>query len=62
MSNLNALVDLCLHPDIPYWDKESYITQKTTISFSHGICPECLSKFYPNYDSNQAKQHDDTQS
>lgn len=26
---------------------ESYITQMTTSKFSHGICPECLSKLYP---------------
>lgn len=113
MTNLNALVDFFLHPEIPYFDKEhlivggitcffsiflfgllfiymrhlnkaqstietlenilpicsnckkirkagsdpkqmdswqsieSYITQMTTARFSHGICPECLSKLYP---------------
>jgi len=115
MTNLNALVDHVLHPDIPYLDKEhlivggvtgfvslvlfgllfiyvrhldnalntiktlenillicsnckkiretdsdpkqmdswhsieSYITQKMTTKFSHGICPECFSKLYPEY-------------
>lgn len=124
MSNLNALVDLILHPDIPYFDEEhlivggitgfvsivlfgmlfiyvryldnaldriktlesilpicsnckkirktdsdpkkmdswqpieSYITQKTTTIFSHGICPECFSRLYPEYDDNKAKQND----
>lgn len=116
MSNLSALVDLIIHPDIPYFDNEhlivggatglvsgilfgllfvhmrrleaalrtirslerilpicsgcrkirqpgtdpakvdswvpieSYITQKTATTFSHGICPECVSKIYPEYD------------
>ncbi|MBK9797624.1 MAG: hypothetical protein IPP58_14255 [Holophagaceae bacterium] len=26
---------------------ESYITEKTKTEFSHGICPECLAKLYP---------------
>jgi hypothetical protein len=115
MSNLNALVDAVLHPDISYFDNEhlivggitglvslilfgslilyvrhldralgriktletilpicanckkirkpnsdpknmeswqpieSYITEKTTAEFSHGICPECAAKLYPQY-------------
>jgi hypothetical protein len=113
MSNLNALVDAFLHPEIPYFDTEhlivggvtglvssillgllifytrhlekalkrinmiesflpicanckkiripnsnphnkeswqsieSYITEKTTTQFSHGICPECATTLYP---------------
>jgi hypothetical protein len=31
---------------------ESYITQQTTTKFSHGICPECLTTLYPDYDDN----------
>ena len=115
MSNLNALVDAVLHPEIPYFDKEhlivggvtgllssvlfgllvlyarhlenalrkiktlesylpicasckkirisnsgpdikdswqpieSYITEKTTTRFSHGICPDCAAEIYPQY-------------
>lgn len=115
MSNLNALVDLLLHPEIPYLDPEhiivgsatalisavafgvlliyvrhlskaldtirqledilpicshckkirrvgedpakieswqpmeSYISEKTTAQFSHGICPECMSTFYKEH-------------
>lgn len=114
MANLSPLVDLFLHPDIPYFDNEhlivggiygavslvilglllfhirslneamdkisqlemflpicanckriripdsdpekmeswrqieSYITEKTTTQFSHGICPECFDKYYAN--------------
>ena len=122
MTNLNALVDFFLHPEIPYFDKEhlivggitgfvsivlfgllfiymghlnnalntiitlesilpicsnckkirktdsdpeqmdswqsieSNITQKTTTKFSHGICPECLSKLYPEDTDSKMKQ------
>jgi hypothetical protein len=115
MSNLNALVDAVLHPDIPYFDEEhlivggltglvniilfgllalyvrylnkalsniktlegilpicsnckklrqpgsdsqnmeswqpleAYITAMTTSRFSHGICPECAAKLYPQF-------------
>src|SRR5512146_578498 len=114
MANLNPLVDVILHPAIPYFDKEhlivggingivsmvifgllifhvrslnkametinrlekflpicstckriripdsdpekmeswrqieSYITEKTTSEFSHGICPECYERYYAN--------------
>ncbi len=28
---------------------ESYISEKTEAQFSHGICPECLKKLYPEF-------------
>jgi hypothetical protein len=115
ISNLNAIVDSFLHPEIPYFDQEhlivggitgsvstilfgliilythhleqalskvrilesflpicanckkirisnsdstkmtswkpieSYITEHTTTQFSHGICPDCLKKLYPEF-------------
>jgi hypothetical protein len=121
ISNLNAIIDLVLHPEIPYFDLEhmivggvtglvslllfgllfrhmhrleialntirsmekilpicsccrrirkpgadpkqvdswvpieAYITQKTTTTFSHGICPDCVSKIYPEYDDRKAE-------
>ena len=127
MSNLNALVDAVLHPDIPYFDGEhlivggitgfvciilfgclilyvrhldnalrkiitlesilpicsnckkirkpdsdskkmeswqpleSYITEMTTSKFSHGICPECAAKLYPQfYGKKRNSQQQDT--
>jgi hypothetical protein len=114
-SNLNALVDAVLHPDIPYFDEEhlivggitglvniilfgflilyihylndalsniktlesilpicsnckkirkpdtdsqimnswqpleSYITEMTASQFTHGICPDCAAKLYPQF-------------
>jgi hypothetical protein len=127
MSNLNALVDAVLHPDIPYFDTEhlivggitglvslilfgllalhvrylnkalsniktlesilpicsnckkirkpdsdpnnmeswqpieAYITARTTSQFSHGICPECAPKLYPQiYGKGRRSQPRDT--
>ena len=127
MSNLNALVDAVLHPDIPYFDEEhlivggitglvsiilfglltlyvrylnkalsniktlesilpicsnckkirkpdsdpknmeswqpleAYITAMTTSQFSHGICPECAAKLYPQfYGKQRNSQQQDT--
>ena len=28
---------------------ESYISEKTEAKFSHGICPECIKKLYPDF-------------
>ena len=28
---------------------DSYLTENTDISFSHGICPECVAALYPEY-------------
>lgn len=30
---------------------ESYITEKTSTEFSHGICPNCRAALYPDYES-----------
>lgn len=119
LANLNAIVDLFLHPEIPYFDQEhlivggisglvsalllglvilyarqleqtlneikvlesflpicsnckkiritdadadqqeswqsidAYITQHTSTSFSHGICPECKQKLYPEFENDE---------
>jgi hypothetical protein len=40
---------------------ESYITEKTRTEFSHGVCPECREKLYPEYVRKvQNEQHRDT--
>lgn len=32
---------------------DAYITQHTSTSFSHGICPECKRKLYPEFESDE---------
>jgi hypothetical protein len=37
-----------IRDDEESWQKlESYIHQHTDAKFSHGICPECIQKHYP---------------
>ncbi|MCJ7716584.1 MAG: hypothetical protein MUO54_08695, partial [Anaerolineales bacterium] len=37
--------------DKGYWDKiESYLHKHSNAEFSHGICPECAKKYYPDMD------------
>lgn len=28
---------------------EAYVSEHSGAEFSHGICPECVIKMYPNY-------------
>lgn len=38
-----------------YQQIEKYITEHTEASFSHGICPECAKKLYPEYFKDEQK-------
>ncbi|MFO7890834.1 MAG: hypothetical protein R6V04_10895, partial [bacterium] len=50
---LRGLVPICMHckkmrDDQGYWNKlEKYIEDRSDVTFSHGICPDCLEKYYP---------------
>lgn len=50
---LRGLLPICawcknVRSDKGYWTKiEAYISANSDASFSHGICPECLKKHYP---------------
>jgi len=53
VKTLSGLVPICasckkIRDDKGYWNKiESYIEKHSTAEFSHGICPECARKLYP---------------
>jgi hypothetical protein len=53
---LSGLLPICSHcknirDDKGYWNKiESYIHEYSDAEFSHGICPECAQKYYPDMD------------
>ena len=33
------------------WNKiEAYVGKHSKAEFSHGVCPDCAEKFYPEYD------------
>ena len=52
---LKGLLPICasckkIRDDEGYWNQiESYIRDHSEAEFSHGICPECAKKFYPDY-------------
>ena len=53
---LKGLLPICgsckkIRDDRGYWNLiESYIEKHSAASFSHGICPDCAAKLYPDID------------
>jgi len=53
---LSGLLPICasckkIRDDSGYWNQiEAYIRDHSEATFSHGICPECTRKLYPEYD------------
>ncbi|MFC1888412.1 PAS domain-containing protein [Thermodesulfobacteriota bacterium] len=53
---LSGLVPICssckkIRNDEGYWERvEKYIGDHFEAEFTHGICPACLKKFYPEYE------------
>ena len=54
---LSGLLPICasckkIRNDDGYWTRlESYISKHSEARFTHGICPECIRKLYPEYAS-----------
>ena len=60
IKTLSGFLPICasckkIRDDKGYWNKiESYIAQHSDAEFSHGLCPECVQKLYPQfYDEDQ---------
>jgi PAS domain S-box-containing protein len=59
VKQLTGLLPICMHckkirDDQGYWNQlESYISKYSEVMFSHGLCPECAKKHYPEYDLNR---------
>jgi PAS domain-containing protein len=55
--DLRRIVPICAYcrkvrDDAAYWqDVESYCRRKLDIEFSHGICPECVKRHYPEVEA-----------
>ncbi len=53
VKTLSGLIPICasckmIRSDKGYWDDiESFISERSEATFSHGICPDCLKKLYP---------------
>jgi hypothetical protein len=56
LKQLRGILPLCsfckkIRNDKGYWEKvDSYICNHSEAEISHGICPECMSKNYPDID------------
>lgn len=52
---LKGLLPICAHcknirDDKGFWHQvEEYVARHTEVEFTHGICPDCARKFYPEY-------------
>jgi PAS domain S-box-containing protein len=55
VKTLSGLVPICanckqIRDDKGFWMQvESYIQERSQARFSHGICPDCMRKLYPNF-------------
>jgi hypothetical protein len=58
VKTLSGFLPICascknIRDDKGYWNQiEAYISKHSEAEFSHGICPECLEKFYPEFSKN----------
>ena len=56
VKTLQGLIPICSsckksRDDKGYWNQiEAYIAEHSQAQFSHGICPECIKKLYPEFD------------
>ncbi len=54
---LEGLLPICMHchkirDEGDTWQRlEEYMSDHADVNFSHGLCPECLEKYYPEDDS-----------
>jgi PAS domain S-box-containing protein len=52
---LRGIVPICanckkIRDDKGYWNQvEKYVSERTDAEFSHGICPDCAKKLYPEF-------------
>ncbi|MBN1574216.1 MAG: response regulator, partial [Deltaproteobacteria bacterium] len=64
VKTLKGLLPICSHckkirDDKGYWEKiEVYIKNHTEVDFTHGICPECMEKKFPQYLNNSKNDKD----
>ena len=54
IKTLSGFIPICasckkIRDDKGYWEQiETYIMERSDAEFSHGLCPECLKKLYPD--------------
>jgi len=61
IKTLGGLIPICasckkIRDDEGYWQQiEAYIQEHSDAEFTHGICPECIEKLYPQYADDKKK-------
>lgn len=57
IKTLSGMLPICagckkIRDDKGYWNQiESYVQEHSMASFSHGLCPECIPKYFPGMDN-----------
>ena len=57
---LSGMLPICssckkIRDDSGYWNQiETYIKSHSEANFSHGLCPDCIKRLYPNYQVQEA--------
>jgi len=55
VKTLRGFIPICanckkIRDDKGYWNEvEKYVTEHSDAQFSHGMCPDCLQKLYPDF-------------
>jgi len=63
VKKLSGLIPICasckkIRDDKGYWNQiETYLLHHSEAEFSHGICPECMKKLYPDLCNNEKDDH-----
>ncbi|MCD4847204.1 MAG: tetratricopeptide repeat protein [Candidatus Aegiribacteria sp.] len=63
VKHLSGLLPICssckkIRDDNGYWEQiESYISDHSEALFSHGLCPECMKKLYPELVANNKSEN-----
>jgi hypothetical protein len=59
VKTLKGFIPICasckkVRDDQGYWNQiEKYIRDRSEAEFSHGICPDCAEKLYPDYNTDE---------
>ena len=68
IKTLKGLIPICtnckkIRNDKGFWQQvEAYISEHSEAEFSHGICPDCMKKLYPEYYRENDEDADSTES
>ena len=60
IKTLSGLLPICysckqIRDDKGYWNQiDTYVRDHTEAEFTHGICPACVTKLYPDYDPGES--------